>query len=167
LAADATAAGGARLQNPDAGAAKRAAPLANPDSYVELTFTADAGRPYRLWLRGRAERDSWANDSIFAQFDGAVTASGSPVFRIGTTNGTWINLEDDANAGLAGWGWQDNGYGAGVLGPAIYFATTGPQRLRIQVREDGFGIDQVVLSAQQYLNTAPGALKNDTTIVDR
>jgi PKD repeat protein len=167
LAADATAAGGARLQNPDAGAAKRAAPLANPDSYVELTFTAEAGRPYRLWLRGRAERDSWANDSIFAQFDGAVTASGSPVFRIGTTNGTWINLEDDANAGLAGWGWQDNGYGGGVLGPAIYFATTGPQRLRIQVREDGFGIDQVVLSADQYLNTAPGALKNDTTIVDR
>jgi hypothetical protein len=46
------AAGGARLQSADAGAAKVVTPLAAPASYAELTFAAAAGQPYRLWLRG-------------------------------------------------------------------------------------------------------------------
>ena len=50
------------------------------------------------------------------------------------------------------------------MGPPIYFATTGTQRIRIQIREDGFSIDQILLSPTRYLNTAPGALRNDTTI---
>jgi hypothetical protein len=68
---------------------------------------------------------------------------------------------------VAGWGWEDNGYGAGVLGPLIYFATSGPQTVRIQTREDGLSIDQIVLSPGTYLSSAPGAAKNDTTIVPR
>jgi hypothetical protein len=66
---------------------------------------------------------------------------------------------------LSGWGWQDNGNGAGVLGPLVYFATTGPQRIRVQVREDGLALDQIVLSPQRYLQSAPGASKNDTVIL--
>jgi hypothetical protein len=34
------------------------------------------------------------------------------------------------------------------------------------VKEDGFSIDQIVLSADKYLASAPGTLKNDTTIVN-
>ena len=165
VVADPSAAGGSRLQNANAGAAKVASPLANPASYAELTFTAEAGKPYRLWIRGAAPADYWGNDSIYVQFDGAVDASNAPVYRIGTTGGTSVNLEDCSGCGLAAWGWQDNGYGTGVLGPTIYFATTGPQRLRIQAREDGYGLDQIVLSAQKYLTTAPGPLKNDATIL--
>ena len=89
------------------------------------------------------------------------------MFRIGTNAAATINLEDCSGCGLAGWGWQDNGYGSGVLGPLIYFAASGPQTLRIQVREDGFGLDQIVLSPDRYLTTAPGALKNDTTVLGR
>jgi hypothetical protein len=89
------------------------------------------------------------------------------LIRIGTTSAAEYLLEDCANCGLSGWGWQDNGYGAGVLGPPIYFAASGPQRIRLQVREDGLGIDQVVLSAVKYLSASPGALKNDTTILPR
>jgi hypothetical protein len=48
-------------------------------------------------------------------------------------------------------------------GPPAYFAA-GPQTIRIQVREDGFSIDQIVLSPTTYLNASPGSLKNDTTI---
>jgi hypothetical protein len=66
---------------------------------------------------------------------------------------------------VSGWGWQDNGYGAGVLGPTIYFATSGTQTIRIQQREDGISLDQIVLSPATFLKTAPGALKNDTTIL--
>jgi hypothetical protein len=35
----------------------------------------------------------------------------------------------------------------------------------VQLREDGLAIDQIVLSPQTYLNNAPGATKNDTTIL--
>jgi hypothetical protein len=60
---------------------------------------------------------------------------------------------------------EDNGYGAGVLGPLVTFETTGLQTIRIQTRQDGLRIDQVVLAADKYLMVAPGALKNDTTIL--
>jgi len=54
--------------------------------------------PYRLWLRGRADRDYWGNDSVFAQFDRSVTANGTAQFRIGTTGAAEINLEDCSGA---------------------------------------------------------------------
>ena len=38
-----------------------------------------------LWVRMRADQNDWANDSVFIQFSGSVSASGSPVSRIGTT----------------------------------------------------------------------------------
>src|SRR5262249_42703109 len=64
LTSDPTAAGGARLDNPDDGAPKLSSALANPGSYVELQFTAEAGVGYRLWIRGKAQDDSPYNDSI-------------------------------------------------------------------------------------------------------
>ena len=165
--ADATAAGGLRVRHPDAGAAKQTTALAQPANYFEMTFNAAAGVPYRLWLRGRADRDYWGNDSVFAQFDRSVDANGTAQFRIGTAGAAEINLEDCSGCGLSGWGWQDNGWGTGVMGPLIRFAQTGPQRLRIQTREDGLAIDQIVLSPGRYLNAPPGALKNDNTILIR
>jgi hypothetical protein len=49
----------------------------------------------------------------------------------------------------------------------IYFATSGTQTIRIQAREDGFSIDQIVLSPANYVDSAPGALKNDNTILPK
>ena len=71
------AAGGARLANPNAGAAKLGAPLASPSKYFDLSFDAPAGIPYHLWIRGKAASNSWANDSVFVQFSDSVTASGA------------------------------------------------------------------------------------------
>jgi len=164
IVTDSSAAGGKRLVNPNAGASKITTALASPASYAEFTFTPVAGQAYRLWMRGRAENDVYNNDSVFVQFSNATTSSGSPTFRIGTTSATEYNLEDCSGCGVAGWGWQDNGYGVGVLGPLIYFDTSSAQTLRIQTREDGLSIDQVMLSPSAFLSTAPGALKRDTTI---
>src|SRR5690606_15532547 len=122
---------------------------------------AEGGRPYQIWLRGRAEWNATGNDSAHVQFDGVSGA------RIGTTQSLTINLEDGANAGVSGYGWQDHGYGIGIIGPAFVFDHTGMQTMRIQSREDGFVIDQIVLSPERYISTSPGALKNDTTIVPR
>ena len=167
VVADATAAGGSRLHNTNLGAPKLTNALASPAHYFELTFNAQAGVPYRLWVRSKADSNYWGNDSYFIQFSGSVTQGGAAQWRIGTTDSTVINLEDCSGCGLSGWGWQDNGWGVGVLGPVVYFQTSGPQTVRIQPREDGFSLDQIVLSPQAYLTQPPGALKNDTVILPK
>ena len=163
LVADSSAAGGARLSNPDRGAAKLTYPSVAPADYFDITFTADAGRGYRLWIRGRAENDAWSNDSVFVQFDGSLNAAGASAYRVGTTDATVVSIEQGNGQGLGNWGWSDNGWDS--TGPLIYFAKTGPQTLRVQRREDGVSIDQIVLSSQKYLSTAPGAAKYDATIL--
>ena len=49
----------------------------------------------------------------------------------------------------------------------IYFAESGSQTLRIQPREDGLSIDQIVLSPAAYLSSSPGAPKNDATVLSK
>ena len=163
---DATAANGSKVWHPNGGAPKLSTALDNPMNYFELSFDAKAGKPYRLWMRGKADDNNWANDSVFVQFDASVDASGTAMWRIGTTSAAEYNLEDCSGCGLSGWGWQDNGWGIDVLGPVVYFAADGAQTIRVQTREDGLAIDQVVLSPGAYLNSSPGSLKNDTTILD-
>jgi hypothetical protein len=140
-------------------------PAISPVNYFQMTFFAEAGKPYHLWLRGKALNDFWGNDSVWVQFSDSVDSSGAAVYRIATTTGTRVNLEDCSGCGLSGWAWQDNGYGLGVFGPQIFFQTTGTHTIRIQAQEDGISIDQIVLSPGTYLNSSPGALKNDTTIL--
>jgi phosphatidylserine/phosphatidylglycerophosphate/cardiolipin synthase-like enzyme len=164
--ADAAAAGGQRLDNPDAGAPTVTQPLPSPPTYIEISFSASAGVPYRLWIRGKASNDSGYNDSVWIQFSDAVTdaSAATRTFGIGSTSGTWVNLQDcSGTCRVQGWGWQDNGYGG--LGPQIFFATSGTHTLRVQPREDGFSIDQIVLSPATYLNSSPGPPKNDSTIL--
>jgi len=167
VVADPGAAGGQRLENPDAGAATVTAPSPSPASYVEMSFTADGGVPYRLWIRGKARNNAGNNDSLWVQFNDAVTSASSttPTYQIGTTSGTWVNLQDGSGATNLDWGWQDNGYGG--FGPQIFFGSSGTHTLRIQPREDGFSIDQIVLSrsATTYLNASPGGQKGDTLIL--
>ena len=160
---DGAAAGGGRLWNKNAGKAKPSTALAAPADYFELTFNAEMNVPYRLWVRGVAEKNSYANDSVFVQFSDSVNAAGTPTFGIGSTAGAAVSIEQSVNAGLQGWGWSDNAYGADAA--PIYFATTGPHTIRIQRREDGISIDQIVLSRDLYLTTSPGFTKNDGTIL--
>lgn len=167
VVADSSAAGGNRISNPDAGAAKKQQPSASPSDYFEMTFNAQAGVNYRLWIRSKAQNDFWGNDSVFIQFSDSLNTSGSPVYRIGTTSAAEMNLEDCSGCGLSNWGWQDNGWGVGVFGPLLRFESTGSHTIRIQVKEDGLSIDQIVLSPGTYLNSAPGSLKNDATILPK
>ena len=87
----------------------------------------------------------------------APRAGGSAAARAPT-----VNLEDCSGCGVRRWGWQDNGWGVGVSGPPIYFASTGPHTIRVTTREDGISIDQIVLVGRAGICSAsPGALKND------
>jgi len=164
---DSTAAGGKRAWIPDASAPKVVTPLADPSGYIEFTFNADAGRGYRLWIRGKAERNDWQNDSAHIQFSWAVDAQGTGIYRIGTASAAQYMLESCGGCGVAEWGWEDHAWGDGVMAPLLYFSVSGPQKIRIQNREDGLSIDQIVLSAERYLNAAPGPNKLDSTIVQK
>src|SRR5262249_30249151 len=72
--ADAAAAGGSRLHNPDRGRAKVETALAAPADYFEFTAHGLSGGPYRMWLRGKADGDSFSNDSVWVQFARAQNA---------------------------------------------------------------------------------------------
>jgi endonuclease/exonuclease/phosphatase family metal-dependent hydrolase len=156
IAPDGTAPGGQVVKHPNANAAKVQTAAAAPSNYFDVTFTATAGKPYRLWLLGRAEAAYWGNDSVYVQFSDSVTSSGSPTFRIGTTSAAEVNLEECASCGVpSGFAWQDNGYGQGVFGPLVYFAKTGTQTLRVQTREDGLAVSRILLSPSTYLRVTP------------
>ena len=164
VVADSSAASGNRLFHQDAGAPKSAAPLANPVDYLEIPFLADKTQVYKLWVRLKAERNYWGNDSVWVQVTGAKDQAGKPLYEIGSSSGLAVNLEECANCGISGWGWEDDGWGAvnrnGVL---LHFPEGGVQTLRIQTREDGVSIDQIVLSASRYRTARPGQAKNDDT----
>ena len=162
IAEDQTAAGGWALHEPDGAVSKVATAAADPANDFELEFLAQANVPYHLWMRMKADNDSYQNDSVWVQFSDSVDAGGNPVWRIGSTGGTPVSLEDCGGCGDQGWGWNDNGYDA--PGTPVIFATTGWHTIRIQQREDGIAIDQIVLSSSKWVSTAPGGNKNDATI---
>jgi len=160
---DPTAAGGKALWNIDKGKSKISPALAAPVNYFEATFTATRGVPYHVWARMRGQNNSVNNAGISAQFTDSLDAFGSAHYQIGTPTGVEVVLQDGPSATISGWGWADNGYGN--FGPDIYFSTTGMHTVRIQVRNDGSIVDQIVLSPDTYVRTSPGLGKNDTTIL--
>ncbi len=163
LETDSTGADGRRLGSLDRGSSVLTA-LASPANYVDVTFTAVKGVRYRTWLRLSAAGNSRSNDSVWVQYDGSVNSSGTAVNRIGTTSAVLVDLEACSGCGVAGWGWIAAAWWTGQTG-AVTFQTTGTQRLRIQTRQDGVRIDQIVISPQRFLTSAPGAARNDRTIV--
>jgi hypothetical protein len=163
---DATAAAGIKMQSNDLGAGTLGAPLASPTHYFDVTFEAQAAVKYRLWLRVNAENDSKWNDSLYVQFSGAVNGSGSPIYRIGTTQGLNVNQATCSTCVPSGWGWHNGAYWLSDTGE-VWFASTGTQTVRIQIREDGVRLDQIVISPSQYLTTAPGPKTNDSTVVPK
>ena len=163
VVADSTAASGFAMGTPNLGAPEVTTPLANPQNYFQMTFPAYSGQAYHLWIRGNAANNSYKNDSVYVQFSDSVTSGGAAVDRIGTTSAAAVVLQKCSGALEQGWGWTDNGWCG--LGANIQFSTTGTHTIRVQVREDGFSIDQIVLSPQTYLAAAPGVRVNDKIIL--
>ena len=160
-----TGAGGQLMRSTDAGRSATA-PLASPQHYIEASFDAPANTAYHIWLRLRAQENSRHNDSVMVQFSDAQTPAGSAVWRIGSTSALIVSLEECSGCGVSGWGWSDSTWSTGDY-PVIKFAAASRHTLRVQTREDGVEIDQIVLSPVTYFNAAPGALKNDATIVPK
>jgi hypothetical protein len=163
-AEDPTSPGTVKLSTTNTGFAAPSAPLAAPTHYVDVPFTPVANVPYTLWLRLKALNDEKWNDAVWVQFSGAY-ADGTPVFPVNSTSGLLVNLATDSTAtSVRNWGWQNGAYW--LSQPATFtFPAGGTQTLRIQVREDGVQLDQIVLSPSKYLSSPPGGPTNDATIV--
>lgn len=140
--------------------------LASPNDYFDATFTAQANTNYHVWLRLRGAGNSKYNESVHVQFDDSQNTNGSPEYRIGTGSALTVNLENCKDCGVAGWGWQDRAYWLGQS-PIVRFPTSGPRRIRVQIREDGVGVDQIVLSPSTYMTRSPGLIANDSAIVSK
>ena len=135
---DATAADGIALGTTDASLPKLTSVSAAPADYVELTFQAETDTAYRLWMRGKAQNNSWANDSVFVQFY-SVDADGAPISTASAQRPRPSSISKRTPTLASADGvWQDNGWGANVLGPLIYFAKVGPQTIRVQTRRMKF-----------------------------
>ncbi|MFN7913970.1 MAG: endonuclease/exonuclease/phosphatase family protein [Vicinamibacterales bacterium] len=158
------AAGGSSIVSADRGWSSVDAPVANPHDYFEASFTAPANVRYHVWVRMRAAGNSKWNDSVWLQFSDARDAAGNPRYAIGTADGLLVNLENCKDCGHASWGWQDKAYWLQQAN-VVQFQNGGTHRIRVQTREDGVAVDQIVLSAATYLTSAPGPVANDTTLL--
>jgi hypothetical protein len=161
---DSTAAGGVKLQTTNAGVSHADSPLALPVDYFDVTFQTVANQPYALWLRLKALDNNKFNDAVWVQFSGAQ-ANGGPIDAIGSTSALLVNLATDSTASsLSNWGWQNGAYW--LTQPTTFtFPAGGTQTIRVQVREDGVQVDQIVLSPSNYRQVSPGKVTNDTVIV--
>src|SRR5688572_18565723 len=124
------AAGGQSLTSADYGWSATAAPLASPSHYFEASFSASAGTAYHVWVRLRGASNSKYNESVWLQFNDATDTNGSAIYRIGTTSGLLVNLENCYNCGISSWGWKDGAYW--LSQPAtIKFPSTGNHTVRV------------------------------------
>jgi endonuclease/exonuclease/phosphatase family metal-dependent hydrolase len=161
----ASAASGAMIKsyNLSGTASATVAAAANPADYFEMTFQPKTGKDYRVWIRGSAEGNNWWNDSVSVQFSNA-TIGGNPAYPIGGTAAANYTLQDCAGAPLSGWGWQQvDSFGScgQAAGPVLRFTGT-TAKIRVQIRQDGLAIDQIVIADAS--SAAPGSVTNDNRI---
>ena len=148
-------------------AAKVATPLAAPANYFDLTFNADSGVAYRVWMRAKADGNSYANDSVYLQFDQSVTPPAHQPIE-------WHNQRGNAGArGLFRLRHLGMGLGRRRLWPR------GPRTADLlrQVRPtdtSGAGArgrhrhrSNRPLRTKSTLTNAPGAVPGDSTILTK
>ena len=71
------------------------------------------------------------------------------------THGLCVNLPTDGTASsLNGWGWQNGCYWLSQA-TTVTFASSGTHTMRIQLREDGVQLDQIVLSPKTCTRPPP------------
>jgi hypothetical protein len=160
---DASAAGGVVLTTTDSGWRSVDSAVASPSHYVDFTFIPQPQTRYRVWLRMRAQGGSKFNDSVFVQFSNASDTSNVARYRVGTTEGLLVNRQTCNGCPQLDWGWYNDAYW--LTQPTVLSFPGGSQTLRVQTREDGVEIDQIVLSHVTYLSSMPGTRENDATIV--
>ena len=108
---------------------------AHPEVYVEMRFSAPAGR-YIVWLRGKTDMNSGYTDSVWVQVDDQIGTQNQSVRM-----GNWLDVHP---AGVYGWAGDTNDP------VSIVLRSTGDHTIRIQPRQTPHRIDQIWLSRFQH-----------------
>jgi type II secretory pathway pseudopilin PulG len=161
---DATAAGGFRIEDMPDKNLRSGGHFGNeadsaPVNYFDAAFSAASNKIYHFWGRFKIINTvGWdTSDSIYTQFsDSLSTASNPPagraINRIGDSEGLVPSCDGNP---IGTWCWDDLWTEIANEGERMTFQDTGLHTIRIQRREDGYAIDQLVLSSNTYLNSAP------------
>lgn len=130
----------------------------SPTHYFDTSFKARTGKLYHVWARlaVAADNDFGTSDSLYIQFSDALE-DGNPVNRIGTSQGLVVSQSSKT------WAWVDIWNGTETTGEIVSFENDGDHTVRVQRREDGSAIDQIVISSGTYFASPPG----NATIVQR
>lgn len=123
----------------------------NPSNYFDTTFKAQSGKPYHIWARMKvaASSEFGTSDSMYIQFNDSLNKNGGSVNRIGTSQGLVVGNR------LQTWVWNDLKTGLENTGKIISFEQDGDHTIRVQRREDGAALDQIILSSVVYYNAGP------------
>lgn len=117
-------------------------PLAEPVDYADFEFWADGAKTYTIWLRGRSAGDG-DSDSVWLQFGDFIGTDNLPdSHRRPWGLGNW---RDAVGPGV--WTWSSSMPGASPV--TVTFEESGRHRMRLQVKNGGHVIDQILLSAMQ------------------
>lgn len=127
----------------------------HPEHYFDVSFNANKDTKYHVWARLKvvAESDWGTSDSLYMQFSDSYMDIGytDPVNQIWGNEGLVVTHGDDT------WEWNDIWTGITNRGEEFYLANNGAHTLRVQRREDGFAVDQVVISSSTYMSGSPGS----------
>ena len=123
LVPDATAADGSRVWNPNR--AREIEPLANRRTTRDSVSGGSGRRLSPVAAAGRPEQAR--ERRVMVQFSGSVDQAGTPGIVSARPRRTDVNLADCNSCHPSGWGWQDNGFSAHVMGANIYFEQSGAQ----------------------------------------
>lgn len=129
-------------------------PKANPDSYAEFDFEADAGKTYYIWIRGKGMEAEKKVGAFWMQFDEEIgTDKANPTYHGEFGAGNWRDRDKSFE-----YAWSSGSPNRPPL--TVTFARSGKHRLRIQPRilnfrsgrpcykPEGMYIDQIWLSAK-------------------
>ncbi len=121
---------------------------------VDFKFTALKEVKYVLWMRQRRGADAASQNAVWLTIPDAVGADGQawPAIML-----QFFTNQGNRDTPTRGWTAHDQ-YREARRDPATHqfsFKTTGEHTLRIACCEDGTGFDQIIISAEKYLKSAP------------
>ena len=165
---DATAAGNTRVASADRAGPTVSTPFAAPVDYFEATFNAVRGVRYRLWLRhARCRPDNKFNERSGSNSQEAPMRVETSYIASAPTQALMSTCDIAATAACLGLGLAESPGSWENRPSRDLVRRTAHIRFACKSREDGVSIDQIVLSPQRFVDSAPGPPTGDNTIVQK
>jgi serine/threonine-protein kinase len=129
--------------------------------FVDFKFVAAKDVKYRVWTRLRCGSNRAMQNAIAVQLSEALDGEGREIAPLGSGRSVVLQLWAGENrTPERGWTGHDQYREQTPRAAAEYqfsYKTTGEKTLRVLVNEGGTGFDQIVISAEKFVEAAPAA----------